>query len=344
MAIIAQIGLTAELVGVVALGLFLLLFKRENKVSVLFDSLGATGGHSSYLWTFLGAALTGLFLFYGFEACGNVAEEVTDPGRRIPRAMWLTIVIGGVSGVASFAGYLLAAPDLKGIVSGEIPDPIPAILEGALGSVGARLFLVVAMMSFISCVLSLQAAVSRLIYSFARDRMTPASGWLSHVSERHAVPTRALAVACVAPILLCLLVYLSPSMLVRITAFAVFAIYIAFQAVVFAALRMRLRGWSPGGEHTLGRWGLPVNVAALGYGVFALILLAWPTAGRGLDRWIVLVGAAVVLGSSLLYLLIAKPDEASTGPEGDAIEIGGLLQAARAGAADVPAARRPADA
>src|SRR4051794_37383185 len=74
MALIAQIGLVAELTGVVALGLFLLLFKRENSPAVLFDSMGATGGYSSYVGTFFGAALTGLFLFYGFEACGNVAE------------------------------------------------------------------------------------------------------------------------------------------------------------------------------------------------------------------------------------------------------------------------------
>jgi amino acid transporter len=44
------------------------------------------GGDSAYLITFLGASLSGLFLFYGFEACGGVAEEVNDPARRIPKA------------------------------------------------------------------------------------------------------------------------------------------------------------------------------------------------------------------------------------------------------------------
>ena len=43
------------------------------------------GGDTAYIVTFLGAALGGLFLFYGFEACGDVAEEVDDPTRRIPR-------------------------------------------------------------------------------------------------------------------------------------------------------------------------------------------------------------------------------------------------------------------
>jgi hypothetical protein len=74
---IARIGLTAELIGVIVLGLYLLLFQREQPFSIFFDPLGA-GGESAYLFTFLGASLSGLFLFYGFEACGGVAEEVND--------------------------------------------------------------------------------------------------------------------------------------------------------------------------------------------------------------------------------------------------------------------------
>src|SRR4051794_21500761 len=112
---VASIGLIAELVGVVALGIYLLTFHRENSFSVFFDSMGA-GGSDSYLVTFFGSALTGLFLFYGFEACGNVAEEVDAPTRRIPRAMLLTIIIGGVSGLMSYMGYVLAAPNLQGII------------------------------------------------------------------------------------------------------------------------------------------------------------------------------------------------------------------------------------
>jgi amino acid transporter len=105
---IARIGLAAELIGVIALGVYLLLFRREQPFSIFFDSLGA-GGDQSYVATFLAASLSGLFLFYGFEACGDVAEEVADPTRRIPRAMILTIVVGGVSGLVSYAGYVLAA-------------------------------------------------------------------------------------------------------------------------------------------------------------------------------------------------------------------------------------------
>ncbi len=332
---IARIGLFAELVGVVALGLFLLAFKREQPFSVFFDSLGA-GGSGSYLGTFLAASLSGLFLFYGFEACGDVAEEVEDPTRQVPRAMILTILVGGVSGTMSFAGYVLAAPDLQSIVDGKDADPIPSILESSLGTAGSKAFLVIAVIAFISCVLSLQAAGSRLLYAFARDRMLPASPWLSRLSAKHAVPTNALLVVCVVPLLIALFVFWRPDSLAKVTAFAVLGIYVAFQAVVLAALRQRIKGWRPAGLWTLGRWGMTVNVVALAYGIFAMVLLLRPAdAETFVDRWVVLIGLVVVLGSGLLYLLLARPDRASQDvAEGDAIEVAAHLREIRGRAGD----------
>ncbi len=328
---IAKIGLAAELIGVIALGLFLLFCKRANSFSVFFDSMGA-GGDTPYFITFLGAALSGLFLFYGFEACGDVAEEVSDPTTRIPKAMMLTILVGGVSGLMSYAGYVLAAPNLQDIVNGNDPDPIPSILESSLGQVGCKIFLCIAITAFVSCVLSLQAAGSRLLYAFARDRMLPGSRWLSKMSQRHSVPANALLVACVIPIFICVYVFTNPNQLPRITAFAVLGIYIAFQAVVLAALRQRLKGWHPAGDWNLGKWGMLVNAGALTYGVIAMILLIKPPPGTEtfIDRWVVALGLVIVLGTGLLYMVAARPYRHSDDiGENDAIEIADKLRAMR---------------
>ncbi len=329
---VAKIGLVAELVGVVALGLFLLIFKRANSFSVFFDSMGA-GGTTPYLVTFLGAALSGLFLFYGFEACGDVAEEVDNPTRRIPLAMMLAIIVGGVSGLMSYIGYVLAAPNLQDIVDGNDPDPIPSILESSLGTAGSKVFLCVAITAFISCVLSLQAAGSRLLYAFARDRMLPGSSWLAKMSARHSIPANALMVACVVPILICLYVYAFPDQLPRVTAFAVLGIYISFQAVVLAALRQRLKGWRPAGDWNLGKWGMAVNVVALCYGVFAMILLLKPPLNSEafMDKWVVAIGLGIVLVTGLLYMAVARPYQNSDEVgEDDAIEVAEKLRSMRA--------------
>lgn len=328
LATVARIGLAAELIGVIAVGLFLLIFQRKQPFSIFFNSMGVEG-NGSYLVAFLGAALAGLFLFYGFEACGDVAEEVENPARRIPLAMIMTILVGGVSALLSFGGYVMAAPDLQAIVDGKEADPIPQILESSLGTGGAKVFLVVALMAFLSCVLSLQAAASRLLFSFARDGMIPGHAWLAKVSPRSKVPTNALIVACTIPLILCIIIFVGPEgLLNQVTAFAVLGIYVAFQSVVLASLRQRIKGWRPAGPFNLGKAGFAINTAALIYGIGAGILLIWPGhTGVFLNDWIVLIGLAIVAGLGFIYLFLANPDSKSGAPTGDAIEIAALLRA-----------------
>jgi amino acid transporter len=317
---IARIGLFAELIGVIGLGLYLLIFERHHPFSVFFDTMGI--GEGNYTGAFFAAAITGLFLFYGFEACGDVAEEVSQPAKRIPRAMLMTIFVGAISALLSFGGYVLAAPDLPAIVSGEVGDPIPAILNSALGPVGEKLFLVVALTAFISCVLSLQAAASRLIYSFARDGMMPGHTWLAKVSPKNKVPTNALIVACTVPALICVLIRFNDGILVAVTSFAILGIYFAFHMVVFASLLQRFKGWKPAGPFSLGSLGLIVNVLALAYGIFAMVLLALPdSTGNFFTDYVVHIGLVVVLVTGLLYLFIARPDRKSTAPQGDAVQV-----------------------
>lgn len=334
LAMVARIGFYCELVGVVALGAYLLLFERRNSFGVLFDTMGIASD-SSYTWAFLLAALVGLWQFYGFEACGDVAEEVRDPERRVPLAMVLTIVVGLVAAFIAYAGFVLAAPNLRDIVDGNVADPIPEIVRGSTGDFGMTMLLLVAATIFLSAALSQQAALSRLLYSFARDRMLPASRWLSTLHEEvggsGAVPRNAMVVSCIAPMLITVWLYFKPDSVVAVTAFAVLGIYVCFQMVVLAALRQRFKGWRPGGPWSLGRAGLVVNVLALLYGVAAMVLLAIPgDPSLGfVERWIVLIGLAVVLVIGGGYMVLARPYGNSDTPEGDAVEVANELRAQR---------------
>jgi hypothetical protein len=131
--------------------------------------------------------------------------------------------------------------------------------------------------------------------------------------------------------LIAVFVYFRPDTLAKVTAFAVLGIYISFQAVVLAALRQRLKGWRPAGLWNLGGLGLLVNVLALAYGVFAIVLLLQPAdTDVFLDRWIVAIGLVVVAGVGLVYLLLARPDRHSADvPEGDAREVAEHLRQIR---------------
>ena len=316
----ARIGFTTEIIGALVVGLYLILFERHHDFGVFFDGFGAQG-NGTYLGAFLAAALLGLYQYYGFEACGDVAEEVPNPGRRIPKAMKMTIIVGGSAAILVFVGYALAAPNIGAVVAGKNADPIGGVLTNVFGSGGSKVVLSIVMVSFLSCVLALQAAASRIIYSYGRDDMIAGSRFFGSFYERLHAPPGAVMTAIIIPGLVIAGSAISTDALTKIISFAVLGIYIAFQMVVLAALVARLRGWRPRGKFTLGRWGLPVNVAALTYGVAASVNVAWPRTPDvpWYDNWIVLLSTGVVVVLGLAYMALGRPWGRSTAPAGDAV-------------------------
>ncbi len=320
---IAFFGFAAELVGALVVGGWLLFTERHHGLGVLFHSQGAGSG-GSYLSAFLASSLIGLYLYYGFEACGDVAEEVRNPGAQIPKAMRMTIYIGGAASFFITLALLLAVPDFGAVISGKDADPVTSVLQTAFGEVGFRFVIAVVLISFFSCALSLQAAASRLIYSYARDEMMPASTLFRRFSERRHVPPYALLLSAAIPTVIVVGSQVSDNALTRIVSFASLGIYLGFMMVVLAALRARIRGWVPSGKFNLGSWGLLVNVVAFLYQIAAALNMAWPRTPDApwYDNYLVPLSAAIVVGVGLLYLFLGNPHDRSDAPHGDAIPQG----------------------
>lgn len=316
----AIFGFTAELVGALAVGIWLLVAERQHGLGVLFDSFGAQGSQS-FLYAFLAASLIGVFQYYGFEACGDVAEEVKNPGIQIPKSMRRTIYIGGAAATFVCLSLILSVVDFSAVISGEDPDPVGTVLNDAFGALGSKVVIGVVLISFVSCALSLQAAASRLIYSYARDGMIVGSRLWSKFDHKRGIPPYALTVAAVIPGLLILGSAISSDALTRLISFGSIGIYIAFQMVVLAALRARIKGWKPSGKYQLGRWSVPVNVGALTYGVAAIITVSWPRSPESAwyDNYIVIVLCTAVIGAGLMYMLVARSHSNGAAPFGDAI-------------------------
>ncbi|MGE8068004.1 APC family permease [Pseudomonas sp. NPDC089569] len=315
---VAMFGFLCELVGAILVGGYLLIFERHQPISVLFDTFNL-GVNGSYLPAFLAASLAGLFQYYGFEACGDVAEETPNPGKRIPKAMRMTIYIGGAAAMFACLALILSVPDMAKVLAGEDTDPVATILANAFGPVGSRLVMAVVMVSFISCVLSLQAAASRLLFAYARDEMIVGSSLFKRLSANH-VPSFALLVSGLLPAaIVCLGMFMADAV-ATIVGFAAIGIYVAFQLIVVAALIARAKGWRPSGQFTLGAWGLWVNLGALIYGVCAIVNMVWP---RSPDApWYInysmILTTLVVMGAGLIYMLLGKPYDKGTAPAGDA--------------------------
>ncbi len=139
---VAMFGFICELLGALVIGTYLLIFERHQPFSVLFNTFDIRID-GSYWPAFLTASLAGMFLYYGFEACGDVAEETPNPSRRIPKAMRMTIWIGGGAAIFAALALILAVPDMQAVISGADKDPMTTILDNAFGVAGARLVMAV---------------------------------------------------------------------------------------------------------------------------------------------------------------------------------------------------------
>ncbi len=316
---VAMFGFICELVGAIAVGSYLLIFARHQPLSSLIDpsSLHIDGG---YLPAFLASALGAMFCYYGFEACGDVAEETPDASRTIPKSMRLTIYVGGVAALWVCLGLVLAVPDVGAVLSGKDKDPVVTVLRTAMGDTGLRVVIVIVTVSFVSALLSLQAAASRLLFAYARDEMIIGSEHLRHLSPGRRIPVKALLVAGGIPALIAISALWLENAIATIITFASVGIYIAFQMIVLAALVARARGWRPAGSFTLGAWGWPVNVAALIYGLSAIVNMSWPRSPA--DPWFnnygVIVTSVGVIVLGIIYMVALRPYDRGQAPAGDA--------------------------
>jgi amino acid transporter len=226
---------------------------------------------------------------------------------------------------------VMSVPDVGAVLKGDDKDPVATTLRAALGEWGFRAVIAVVLVSFGSCILSMQAAASRLLFSYARDDMIVGSRWLSRLSPHTHVPTASLAVAGVIPASIAVSGLWLPNAVATIINFAAIGIYVAFMMIVLGALIARLRGWAPAGPFSLGRYGWTVNIAALTYQILATIDMVWPRSPQ--DPWwsnySMLFTTAVVLGLGFVYMIVGRPYDRGHAPAGDAPSLHLQMEAVR---------------
>lgn len=315
-AIIGNIGLATEIVATVAIAGALFLHPGQSAslrpVSTLFSRetpAGMAGGVE-----LLAAVLAMTWIFYGFESAAGVAEEVIDPRRRVPRAMILSLLGAAVVTALLVVALILSAPDLA-LAAADPARTIPYILEAHLGPTVLRGLLVLLMFAYLSCAGAAQAAAARLMYSYARDGMVPASGWLRRVSAEHRVPGNAILFSAAAALAVIGASYLDVGKVninALVVSYAVVGVYLSFQAVVAARLYAAFRGWkaeAPAGYFTLGRWSVPVAILALVYGVAMIVNLCWPRPVGELASWLTLLAAVAIVVPGLAIVFTRRLPE-----------------------------------
>jgi urea carboxylase system permease len=311
MSLINGVGVSCELIGVVLL-LVLLFGHAERGPGVVTQTLNVSGT-SPYLYAFLASTLMAAYVMYGFDSAAELSEETAQPRRVVPSAILRALLVSFVGGGFMIVAALMAAPSLT---DGQLSTGgIAYVITRALNSTLGRALLAVVAISIVSACLAIQNSASRVMFSMARDGRLPGARLLARVSPHTGTPILTGIAVGVLAIGVLLINLGNPAAFAAVTSTSVVIVYLAYLLVTVPALVARLRRRRPPrrpGDFSLGRWGLPVNLLAVGYGTAMMVNIAWPRqavydpAGTS---WVLqylallFVAALVVLGAVVHRLL-----------------------------------------
>ena len=283
--IVNNLGVGAEILGMVVFALILLIFYNHQSVSVLTQTAPNVQSSGGFAPIFLVAMFMSLFVVYGFDTAGTFGEETVDASRQSPRGILSAIWISGAIGAIFLLAIILSFKDVPAqIVSAQQfawgvggANPIGDTINANMGDLG-KVYLFVILAAVYVCTMAIQGATARLMFSMGRDRR-PLGGLWGHVSPQFHTPANA---AIAVGVLAALPFLLTNSPGVLATA-ATGMIYTSYFLCNFGVLIARRRGWPhQGAWFKLGSWGTIINILALVWGGLMIINFAlWQTDSFG---------------------------------------------------------------
>lgn len=230
------------------------------------------------------------FAFIGFEDMANVAEEVRNPKKTIPRAIILSVMISGII-------YVLVSLAVVRVINWEdlslSAAPLADVAERGLGMQGHIILSGIALFAITNTVLITLVAGSRMIYGMAREKLFP--DILAKVHSKTKTPWVAVIVLMLIAIGFSLI-----GDIVIVANITVFAIVITFAAINLAVIVLRYT--EPNIER---KFRVPINI-----GKFPIL----PIFGLGISLYmafqfeiqVVFVGLMIIGIGAVFYLFYEK--------------------------------------
>ena len=225
-----------------------------------------------------------LYAFVGFEQAVVPAGETRDPGRVLPRAIFITI------GVTTLLYFLVQLAYVSALPDGSADDKAPLIDLGAwlAGPFGAAALTLTAMASLAGSLHGIMTSTPRVSYALAVRRDLPA--WFGRVNRRFETPANSiLFFAVLAGALAISGSFVWLAVVSTLARMIVYAVTIAALPRAPAERRLKARHW------LLGAAGI--------------LVCAWAASQADLNAWSTL--AALSAGGLLLYAIAARGSRSS---------------------------------
>jgi amino acid transporter len=164
-----------------------------------------------------------------------------------------------------------------------------------------------------------------MMFAMSRDNALPAASSLARVSKRK-VPVIPALLVTVVVIALMLLQIWQPALFVAFASTSVLFALFAYLLLVWSSARLRRQGgWEQPDKRyfSLGRWGIPISIAATVWAVVAIIDIAWPRNAiynpappfHWYFKWAGVIVPVVLLGVSFCVYWFKQRDRIGILPE-----------------------------
>lgn len=237
-------------------------------------SLAGWGG-----FTFFIGLLPPAYTFSALGMVSSMSEEVSRPAIKMPKAISLCVPVGGVAGLVFVLALVFTLPPLEDILKAPAAQALPYIFHVVTGSPGGGLGLTfLVLVITLLCSISITVAASRATWAFARDDALPFSKVWAHVDKHFGVPINGLALMTVVQMLLGLINLGSTSAFIAFISVGVVALALSYAIPIFLSLLHNRKEVSKAQWHCPPLIGYTVNIIAVAWICFELVLFCMPVA------------------------------------------------------------------
>lgn len=239
-----------------------------------------------------------------------MSEEVKDASKSVPKAM-ISIYI--VNFCLIFPAYLTVCyhiPNIDVALADPTGYPSLYVLRQSMSTGWMTAMLIVIVLILICSDITYLAAVTRDLFAFARDQGFPFSSWISKVDRKRHIPQNAIIITSIVSICLGFIYIGSSVAFYAITSLLTVALLQCYCFSIGCLLWRRIRHPEtlPPARFSLGKFGIPVNAAAVIWAFWGFFLSFWPQYypyAASSFNWASVIFFSILVVAAIHFVLVA---------------------------------------
>ncbi|EEA25745.1 hypothetical protein TMatcc_006022 [Talaromyces marneffei ATCC 18224] len=258
--------------------LITLLSMADNRRSgeFVFGHYDASSSGWPNGWAFFVGLLQAAYTLTGYGMVAAMCEEVQNPHLEVPRAIVLSVVAAGVTGLIYLIPIMFTLPPVEILLAVANGQPIGLLFKTVTGSAAGGfglLFLILGIMLFAG--IGALTAASRCTYAFARDGAIPGFSTWQKVNKSFDVPVNAVILSTTVDCLLGLIYFGSSAAFNSFTGVATICLSTSYGVPILINV-LRGRRAVKHSSFSLGRFGYAINITTICWIVLAVVLFCMP--------------------------------------------------------------------